>query len=77
MSRIQTHKFSGDCTDSCKSNYHTITTTTIAVLIIKDLDISEYERKSIGNLSKKLKVNQYFALTPNRLKSDISMMKPH
>jgi len=30
MSGIRTHNFSGtDCTFSCKSNYHTITTTTV------------------------------------------------
>jgi len=32
---VLTHNFSGDCTCSCKSNYHTITITTAPVFYVK------------------------------------------
>ena len=50
MSRIQTHNFSDDrhnCIDSCKSNYHKITTTTSPIYQFKG-------RKGINFAKKKM-----------------------
>ena len=51
MSRIQTHKVSGDtitvigtdCTGSCKSNYHTITATTTPLIILAVLSCTHVD----------------------------------
>jgi len=36
MNGVRSHNFSGDSTGSCKSNYHTITTTTALDLIVNE-----------------------------------------
>jgi hypothetical protein len=48
MSVVQTHNVSGDCTGSCKSNYHAITTTTASIRIIEHN--KEHNIYNVGNL---------------------------
>ena len=48
MSVVQTHNVSGDCTGSCKSNYHAITTTAASICIIEHN--KEHNIYNVGNL---------------------------